>query len=71
MHFVYYDDDYYDSGGVGLEELKEEEDVIKFIEERMKHHPSSNSDLTQYTVIKGVKLKIEPAEVIKSVKIKS
>lgn len=61
MFFVYYSDDYYEMGGVGLESFDEEEKALSFIKERM---TNKKSDLKDYTLIKGEPLKLKAVEVI-------
>ena len=67
MYFVYYSDDYEENGGVGLERLKSEEEVIAFIESRMKVF---NGKPENYTVIEGFEVAVEPVEKVRSVKLK-
>ena len=51
--FVYYSDDYYEMGGVGLEEFDDKQSAAKWILERIGQHPNSRSP-ADYTVISGV-----------------
>lgn len=50
MFFVYYNDDYEDAGGVGLEKFKTGKEVQEWLTERI---TSRNSDSRMYTVIAG------------------
>lgn len=67
MIFVYYNDDYPDNGGLGLERFPTAEKAEAFIAERMKH--SLRKVLSDYTVIGGEELTVRAAEVVKTVKI--
>lgn len=57
-YFVYYEDDYPDNGGRGMEDFGMPEDVAEFIEERLAQSPDERK-LTDYTVIYGRELTIE------------
>lgn len=59
--FVYYHDDYYENGGVGLEEFDNQYDAEKFILARIEDVPEKRS-LKNYTVIYGDKAEINAVQ---------
>lgn len=67
-HFVYYDDDYPDNGGVGFKEFESKRKVIEFIEKRIGESPMTRS-IDNYIVIVGAIKKIEAVETVLHVKI--
>lgn len=54
MIFVYYDDDYPDAGGFGLEEFKDIDEAEIFIQDRIRVNPTERKP-ENYTVIQGSK----------------
>jgi len=51
-YFVYYSDDYYDDGGVGLEACETAKDAQHFIEQRISQDPTKRK-IEYYIVIEG------------------
>lgn len=58
--FVYYNYDYYESGGVGFESFPTKADALAFINER--HRLSSESKITDWTLIEGRELPLSAVE---------
>ena len=65
--FVYYSDDYYDNGGIGLEEFNSRVDAEEFIAKRMA--ADSDRTLDMYTVIEGLYLEPRAVEVAKVIRL--
>lgn len=65
-YYVYYSDDWYEMGGVGLEQFDTEEEALNFIMERMRQH--SEPELDNYDLIRGEYIKLVPATVVTSIK---
>jgi hypothetical protein len=61
-YFVYYADDYYDNGGVGLEKFDIKAEALAFIERRLKLHQEPRLD--KYTLIEGEQLELKPVETV-------
>ena len=57
QYFVYYEDDYPENDGIGMEKFNTENQATKFIEERLKT-PGAWKDKTLdcYTLVKGTEL---------------
>ena len=73
--FVHYSDDYDEAGGVGFEEFETEERALEFIANRMRPPtgPRSAEDqptLDCYTLVRGVKLELEPVTVVQTIRVK-
>jgi len=68
MYFVYYEDDYPDNGGVGIEKFQTEEQVCEFIERRL--NEDKDRQLDNYTIIKGEIIDIEQVEVAIKIRLK-
>jgi hypothetical protein len=70
--FVYYHDDYYDNGGVGLSEFDSDQAATDFILARMERvaDEGGESKLENYTVIRGRKLAVVAAERVTSLLLK-
>lgn len=62
-YFVYYDDDYEDSGGVGLVICETEGDICAFVEQRIAQKPTERT-IDNYRVIRGVEVDIEIVETV-------
>jgi hypothetical protein len=62
---VYYDDDYYDNGGVGFEVFDECDLAIKFIEDRIKH--GENRKIENYKLILGQEKKLNVVGVVSKI----
>jgi hypothetical protein len=58
--FVYYDYDYHENGGVGFESFPTKAEALAFINER--HGLSSESKITDWTLIEGRKLPLLAVE---------
>ncbi len=58
--FVYYEDDFFDMGGIGFKEFKSEVEAIKFIEERLSK--VENPRIQDYTLIRGKKMSLQVVE---------
>ncbi len=56
--YVYFDDDYADTGGFGFQEFEDVISALGFIEERMKQ--DHERTLEHYTLIEGKKRKLMP-----------
>jgi len=67
-YFVYYNDDYYENGGVGLEQVNNSEAACAFIEKRIGQNPAER-DLSDYILIRGEELNIEKYEAVTKVKV--
>lgn len=65
-YFVFYEDDYPDNGGVGLEVFDEVGKAEEFILDRMK---SKDTEQIKYTVIKGEQMQIVKKEVTTKISI--
>jgi hypothetical protein len=61
-YFVYYADDYYDNGGVGLETFDTKADALAFIERRLRLNEEPSLD--RYTLIEGEQLELRPVETV-------
>ena len=68
MIFVYYNDDYEDMGGHGLESFDTEVAAESFIEKRMSQD-YRDKRVDCYTVIEGDKLEIKKLEVITKIRL--
>ena len=70
--FVYYQDDYYENNGVGIDEFESDASAVAFIEGRMKAAAAHGKvpDLKLYTVIRGCKAEIVQIERITSVQLR-
>jgi hypothetical protein len=58
--FVYYDYDYHENGGVGFESFPTKTEALAFINER--HRLSSESKITDWTLIEGRELQLSAVE---------
>ena len=58
-YYVYYNDDFYEMGGVDLEEFDNKKDAIKFILERYDRKDPEDRNINNYFVIYGENLKID------------
>ena len=67
MVFVYYNDDYCDNGGVGLERFEDRTLAEKFILKRLKM--DDRKIVTNYTVIEGQEMPIKIVQTIHKIKI--
>lgn len=67
-YFVYYDDDYPDNGGIGIEECASKSEVTKFIEDRISADPIHRS-LDKYTLIYGFKKKMKTVKSVVRIKV--
>ena len=65
-HFVYFNDDYENVGGVGLKEFETIEDACRFIEDRILAKPSRTID--EYILISGRRIEIETYETITKIR---
>jgi len=61
-YFVYYNDDWADNDGRGMEELKEKDKAIEFVEMRIKQ--GSKRKLSDYTLIYGETAPMKAVEVV-------
>jgi hypothetical protein len=61
-YFVYYADDYYDNGGVGLEKFDTMPEALEFIERRLRLNEEPSLD--EYTLIEGEQLELKPVETV-------
>lgn len=68
-HYVFFNDDYANCGGIGLKECETKQKATKFIEERLKHGESSRKSIDNYTVIYGRKAVLKTVEVATKVEI--
>jgi len=69
-YFVFFDDDYADCGGKGLDEFEKEEEALNFIQERITHEGGRRiRTLTDYTLIYGKKMDLEGYETVTKVRI--
>lgn len=68
--FVYYEDDYADNGGMGLQEFDNVQEAQAFIEKRLGFDGCRKKTIDDYKVIEGRRLKVEPKVVVKSVRIR-
>ena len=59
MYFVYYDDDYPNTGGVGFETFHKKDAAINFIRNRMQQ--ADIKDISQYRLIKGIEQSADPS----------
>lgn len=68
-HFVYYDDDHADAGGIGLRAFQNAEAACRFIDDRIRKDPERYHcrELSDYTLIAGKKLNMQVVEVINKV----
>jgi len=66
--FVYYDDDYADNGGRGLERFENRATAEAFITKRIGADPDERS-IENYKVIEGEELGFGIVEVVKKIKI--
>jgi len=57
-YYVYYNDDYYSNGGVGVETLDTLQNALEFIEHRLEHHAGA-VDLSSYHLIEGKEIKLQ------------
>ena len=62
-YFVYYDDDFYDCGGVGFEEFEKYDDALEFITNRMKDK-GEDTCLCNYILIYGNALTLVEEKVV-------
>jgi hypothetical protein len=70
-YYVSYDDDYDNNGGVGLSEFDGVPQALAFIEERMSVKGSrGEKTLSNYTLIQGRVLTVEPIKVITKLVVK-
>jgi len=69
MYYVYYNDDYYDVGGVGLGTFDTANQATAFIENRIKGNPEERT-LEDYTVIKGKQVELQSIKMVDKVSIK-
>ena len=67
-YYVFYEDDYQDAGGVGLEEFDKEREATEFIESRISQEPTRR-DLSKYKLIRGKPLELEAVQTIAKVKV--
>ena len=67
-YFVYYDDDYPDDGGIGIEECDSTSAATKFIEDRISADPIHRT-LDKYTLIYGFKKEIKAVKSVVRIKI--
>lgn len=70
-HYVFFNDDYANCGGIGLKEYETKQEAIKFIEKRLELNldgPFERS-INNYTVIYGKKAVLETVSVATKVKI--
>jgi hypothetical protein len=70
-HFVFFNDDYENSGGIGLKECETQQEAAGFIEERLELSQDGpfKRDVNNYTVIYGKKAALTTEEVTTKVKI--
>ena len=61
-YFVYYNDDFCDNGGHGLEACVDIETALNFIEGRL--GMGRNYQLSDYILIKGKEIRLKPIETI-------
>ena len=66
-YYVFYNDDYYDMGGVGLKSFDEADEATQFIESRMKE--GRGRTLEDYTVIFGTERPLVSVETVTKIKI--
>ena len=70
-YFVYWNDDYCDNGGMGLEKFDSESDALSFIEGRMANISRlRDADVSNYTLIRGTEVELEPVETVIKVRTK-
>lgn len=71
--FVFHNDDCYETGGVGFTECDSRESAVAFIEERLLavKRQGRSPDVSNYYVVEGFRLIVEPVEVIRSVKLRN
>lgn len=67
-HFVHFNDDYADNGGIGFKEFDTEGQAITFIEGRISEDPTSRS-LKDYTLIQGRVKCMKVVETVKHIKV--
>ena len=67
-HFVYYDDDFPDNGGIGFEEFVSKSGAVAFIEKRINESPMTRT-VDNYIVVSGEVKKIETVETVLHIKI--
>ena len=68
--FVYYSDDYYDCGGVGMREFATGDEAAAFIERRMKEDAREDGgSVGNYTVIEGERRRVVVKEAVSRVAI--
>lgn len=63
MWYVFYEDDWCDNGGVGLEKFEELPGALAFIEKRMAAEPGERP-LDRYTLIEGHEAPLKPLTVV-------
>lgn len=68
QYFVYYNDDYYELAGVGLETFDTENDALRFIEKRMSD--DVHRKLDAYVLLKGQILSLEPITTVVKIAVK-
>jgi len=68
MYFVYYSDDYYEMGGVGLERFDTQDKALGFILDRMKSKGHS-ADLDDYLLICGEEQSVVATEKVVALKV--
>ena len=66
--YVYYKDDFEDMGGVGIEIFGTEEEVCRFIEERMKEGYNEKT-IKDYLVIEGNEKDIITVKEVEKIKL--
>ena len=67
-YFVFYDDDYAEDGGTGLERFETAKLAAKFIQERIAAKPAER-ELLNYTVIFGEEKAVAAVETATRIKI--
>lgn len=63
--FVYYQDDYYENGGIGLSCHEDKESALAFIHERLSLNKTNTLD--HYTLIEGKMLTLKAVEYVTKV----
>ncbi len=61
--YVFWEDDYYEEGGVGFEGFDTVEEALEFIQERIKKSDNIKIDLNRYKLICGKQLLLAVKEI--------
>lgn len=67
-YYVFYEDDYSENGGIGLEEFESETEATVFIEGRISERDTDRT-INCYTLIQGKERKIKAIETVTRIEV--